>query len=100
MRLHVTRERRHGSTATRPPTDQRQPEARATPNWPDSQNDECTPAKRHVPADPYAQWLRRREADEQAERVQRQLANNPGAALENLKSWDPSLANPIVTIDG
>ena len=53
-----------------------------------------------VPADPYAVWLQQREAEQEADRVSTQIARNPGAAMENLKAWDPSQAAGHLTTAG
>ena len=44
---------------------------------------------RIVPPDPYAAWLRKREAEREAERVKDQIARNPGAAWDALQGWVP-----------
>jgi len=44
---------------------------------------------RIVPPDPYAAWLRKREAEREAERLKDQIARNPGAAWDALQGWVP-----------
>ena len=44
---------------------------------------------RIVPPDPYAAWLRKREAEREAERLQDQVARNPGQAWDALRGWVP-----------
>ena len=44
---------------------------------------------RVAPPDPYAAWLRKREADREAERLKDQLARNPGAAWNAMRDWVP-----------
>ncbi len=44
---------------------------------------------RVAPPDPYAAWLRQREADREAERLKDQLARNPGAAWDAMRDWVP-----------
>jgi len=45
-----------------------------------------------VAADPYSEFMRKREAEREADRLRSQIASNPAAAWENLRSWDPSQA--------
>jgi hypothetical protein len=44
---------------------------------------------RIVPPDPYAAWLRKREAEREADRLKDQIARNPGAAWDALRGWVP-----------
>ena len=47
----------------------------------------CTP--RSIPVDPYAAWLAKREAEQEAQRARVLCADNPRAAWERLKGWEP-----------
>jgi hypothetical protein len=45
--------------------------------------------KRPVPADPYAAWLAKREAEQEARRLRTLCAHNPREAWDKLKGWEP-----------
>ena len=71
---------------------------RETPSTPNRTRDRalepvCTP--RRVPADPYAAWVRQREAEREANRLRTEIARNPGAAWENMRVWDPSQSTGV-----
>lgn len=75
------RHRRQAGSATRISGRERAAEPCATAR---------TPSR--APADPYAAWLQKREAQQEAKRFYAQMVRNPRDAFENLRAWDPSQA--------
>jgi hypothetical protein len=45
--------------------------------------------RRAIPADPYAVWVAKREAEDEASRLRTLCAHNPREAWDKLKGWEP-----------
>ena len=87
--LHRNRPASQPFTATHHPARGRQTPACATGGA--VEGTRATPMRtgRIVPPDPYSAWLRKREAEREAERLKDQLARNPGAAWDAMRGWVP-----------